>query len=382
MAQADNETEPKFEFLGEAAVDDLNYRQQVTLADHRREFIDWLRNRGKNPTKRVGYAESTVKNYASRYHQIHRWVWESTGTFSLRISRDQADSFVMSLLNDEITRADGSAYSTTSKRKFSDVLKANFRWREDQFGSQGWDPPIEFDDAEPENPADRFTRNEREKLYEASLKYRSVPSYSNLTPDERDRWKAHVSQVLGKPKEDVLPADFADLNQSWKIPSLIGCTLDAGLRPSEINRFDVDWLSLETLEIHVPASDSVKNQEHWKVAIRERTARDLGKWLDQRACKSKYDDSGKVWLNRQANPYTSKTLNSLLDSLLEIAGINDHSRNLVWYSFRKSTGQYLHEVSDQLTTATQLRHSDLDSVRHYATPSTERRRDHLRDIDG
>lgn len=382
MSSGEQKGNPSFEYLGEGAVESLNFRQRVALARHRTRFIKWLRVRGKDPRSQVGYAEGTIENYARRYHQIHRWIWNEFGGFTLRIPAELADEFIESLHEDRKTRRDGNPYSATSKRKFSDVLKAYFRWRRDRFNGTEWQPPIEFEDGSPSNPADYFTKEERRRLYDASLQYRSVPSYNNLSPEDRDRWKAYISQILGKPKQDVRPEDFQELNQSWKIPSLIGSTLDAGFRPCEINQINRDWLSLNKYEIHIPREHAAKNREDWHVAIRERTARDLQNWIDQRACKTKYDDSERLWLNQRGNPYTSKTLNSLLDNLLDEAGIDADSRKLVWYSFRKSTGQYLHEISDQLTTATQLRHKDQRSVRHYAQPTPEQRRGYLRDIDG
>ena len=62
--------EPEFEFLSDEAVQSLNPRQEIEYALYRRGFIDWMRDRGKDPKKRKGLAASTVENYARRQHQI------------------------------------------------------------------------------------------------------------------------------------------------------------------------------------------------------------------------------------------------------------------------------------------------------------------------
>lgn len=145
---------------------------------------------------------------------------------------------------------------------------------------------------------------------------------------------------------------------------------------------EVSWLRLDKREIHFPKEDSAKNREEWDVAIRDRTARALDRWLEQRANKTKYDNRDAVWLNRQGNRYGSSTLNYFLDNLLEETDIDQENRKLVWYSFRHSTGQYVHSQSDDLTTATVLRQKDTKSVSRYASPTPEERRGILENIDG
>ena len=46
----------------------------------------------------------------------------------------------------------------------------------------------------------------------ASLESGSVPNYRSLTPDQRDRWKAHLAQRFDKPKSEVSPADWDRAN--------------------------------------------------------------------------------------------------------------------------------------------------------------------------
>jgi hypothetical protein len=91
-------------------------------------------------------------------------------------------------------------------------------------------PEITFTQDSSTNPREYLTRDERSAVREAALEYGSVPAYNNLTPAARDRWKRYLSQRFEKPKSDVKPADW-DRANSWKIPSLVWASLDAGLRP-------------------------------------------------------------------------------------------------------------------------------------------------------
>jgi site-specific recombinase XerD len=374
-------TEAEFEYLSDAAVKDLNPRQEIEYALYRRGFIDWMRERGKHPKKRQGLSESCIENYARRQHQIWRWIWSQIDRFSAKITHDQANLFIRALEVDKILRDDGQKYSSTSKRKFSNVLSKWFEYRHDKHGAETWTPPVEFSDNEPENPADFFTKKERSKIYNAALEYKSPPPYDNVSPEERDRWKAYIAQRLGKPKEAVRPADLEELRSSWKIPSIVGCTLDGALRPIEINRSKMGWLVLQKGTMQIPESLAAKSRENWEVTLRERTVQALRRWKKQRKNKEKYDDSDAIWLNKKGNPYTSKNLNYLLDQLLETAGISEENRKIVWYSFRKSTATYVQSESDDITTADVLR-STPQNVKNYADPIPEDKRDILENIDG
>lgn len=372
--------ESGFEFLSEDAVADLNPRQRAEYALHRRRFIAWMRTCGKDPEGGTPLSETSIANYARRLHQIYRSLWTRSNRFPVRIDHGEADAFVEALHADEIVRQDGNAYAGSSKRKFLNVLEKWFEYRENAYGSEPWSPPVTFTDNIPNNEADYFTKEERKLIYETALTYRTPPAYDNITPAERERWKAYLAQRLGKSKGSVRPSDFRELRTSWKIPSLIGAALDGGLRPIEINRMKTEWLRLDKGDIRIPKESAAKNRETWEVTLRERTALALQRWMKQRANKEKYDGRDAVWLTQKGNPYTSKTLNYLLDNLLREAGISQENRKLVWYSFRKSTGQYVHSVSDDLTTAEFLR-STPENVQNYAGPTHEEKRAILERID-
>ncbi len=373
--------EAEFEFLSPDAVADLNPRQQIDYALKRRGFIEWMRTCGKDPQSGEPLSKTTVENYARRLHQIHRWLWTRLEWFPSHIEKEQADEFIEALNEDELRRDDGDPYSESSKRKFSDVLVKWFEFRSHQYGADDWTPPIDFTDDVPVDAADPFLKDERARIYDAALTYKTPPAYDNLSPVERDRWKAYLAQRLGKPKADVRPADFAELRTSWKLPSLVGPTLDGALRPIEINRMKTNWLRLDKGTIQIPKDRAAKNRNNWEITLRERSVIGLRQWMNQRANKEKYDGRDAIWLTQKGNPYTSKTLNYLLENLLTDAGISQQNRKLVWYSFRKSTAEYVHSESDDLTTANFLR-STPENVQNYAGPTHEEKREILNRIDG
>ena len=127
--------EAEFEFLSDAAVQDLNPRQEIEYALYRRGFIDWMRERGKQPKRRDGLSESCIENYARWQHQIWHWIWSQIDRFVAKPSHDQADMFVEALAADMILRHDGQEYASTSKRKFNDVLRKWFEYRHNKHGA-------------------------------------------------------------------------------------------------------------------------------------------------------------------------------------------------------------------------------------------------------
>lgn len=117
--------------------------------------------------------------------------------------------------------------------------------------------------------------------------------------------------------EEVSPADWERVSTSWKVPSLVWTALDCGLRPIEVERSHEGWIRLEKGVLHIPKREASKNRDNWESALQQRTVEALDRWLDERDNYGKYDGSDAIWLNRQSNPYTSRTLNDLLDKLVQ-----------------------------------------------------------------
>jgi site-specific recombinase XerD len=369
----------QFENVPEPSQKYLNQRQALDYEEHRSDLIEWLQNEGKNPRKYEGYSEEGAENYARRIDQFYRWVWQEYDGYTTAITHEQADEFVDQLAADEVTTHRGEPYCDASKRKWVNAIETLFRWRDQTRGGEEWEPEIEFSDGSHSQP-DAFTRDERAALREAVLEYESIPQYDYLSPEERDRWRGYLAQKLGKPKDEVVPDDWNRVNRSWKIPSLIHVSLDAGLRPCEVEEVKTSWLRLQKGELHIPKEESSKNRDEWEVTLNTKTVKIVERWLEQRENKTKYDDTELLWLNRKGNPYNSATLNPLLRDLMEETGIDQTNRKLTWYSIRHSLGTHMTEEGNLAQTKAQLRHKSLDSTLQYTDPSNETVRDTLDNI--
>jgi len=353
-------TEPAEEFL--------NHKQLVDYRTEREECLSWLLAFGKEPSKADGYALGTVKPRAYRMDQFYRWIWEQEGGYTAHLSHDYADSWMRHLAQED--------YSSTHKANCQKSVKMLFKWWAHERGGATWDPEITFNDSNTGNPRDYLTREERTQVRNASLEYGSIPGYSNVTPGERERWKRYLAQRFEKPKSEITPDDW-DRANSWKIPSMVWASMDAGLRPVEVKRASVSWVDTDNCVLRIPKQDSAKSRDDWIVSLRERTAMFLERWLDQRKQYSKYEDGDTLWKTRQGNPYTSQSLRYLLHRLCEIAGIETDNRQMSWYAIRHSVGTYMTREEDLAAAQTQLRHKSPETTMKYDQTPIEDRQDAL-----
>jgi len=128
----------------------------------------------------------------------------------------------------------------------------------------------------------------------------------------------------------------------------------------------VDWYNPDAMTITIPAEQAVKSDIKWIQKMNPKATDPLDRWIEQRENIEKYDDSDHMWLNRKGNPYNSKTLNDLLDNLMENAGINAGGRKLCWYSFRHTLGTHVyHEYKDLKIVAETLRQKSPKSALSY-----------------
>ena len=369
-----SEEQIEIELLGPPSVESLNHHQRVIFAQAWNDLVEDLRTKGKEPDENVGLAESNIRPTARRIFQVFDFAWEDE--FVLQLTPKVADEFLEGLKENSITRNDGLAYTDTSKRKFSNALESYFGIKNTE-----WTPPVKFVDELPQLESDPFDRRERELLFNTSLEFRKPPTYSNLSTDERTRWKRYISQLEGIPLDEVSKEDWERLERSWKIPAIISTTLDAGWRAAFFGRFLVDYVDLEKGEVHIPGHASVKNDKNWDQVLSKRSVAILERWLKERSLISKYDDSDLLFLNRNGNPYKSHTLNNLLNNLIEEANIPTKGRKLTWHSIRHSTGMYVHEETQDLAmVAETLRQTSLESARRYAHPTPESLRDTIENI--
>lgn len=358
----------EFSVVTQPAAQYLNQRQQLDYRNERENCLTWLLTFGKTPKKAEGYARGTIKPRANRMDQFYRFVWEHEGGYTANVTHEHADAWMTHLAQRDV--------SNTHKCNCQKAVKMLFKWRQHEHGLGEWDPNITFSQDSSSNPREFLTRDERAAIRDAALEYGSVPSYNNLTPSERDRWKAYLAQRYDKPKEDVAPDDW-DRANGWKVPSLVWTSLDAGLRPIEVERSTVRWIDTDNSVLRIPKAESSKNRDNWTVSLRERTSQALRKWLNERETYPKYDDTDAIWLTRQENPYNTSSLRYLLKNLCEIADIDTTHRQMSWYAIRHSVGTYMTREEDLAATQAQLRHKSAETTMKYDQVPIEDRQDAL-----
>jgi integrase len=347
----------------------LGERQQIDYEEHRTELLEWLLVFGKNPQQAEGYAHATVKNTAERLDRFYRWVWGEFDGYTTDITHDHADAYMKAL-----ARKDEGNYSRNNTQS---SLKRLFKWRKHERGGELWDPEIVF--TEPSGtgePRDYLTREERGKIREAALEYGSIPSYNALTIEDRDRWKAYLAQRFSKNKTDVKAEDWERAN-SWKFPSMVWASLDAGLRPIEVERARTSWVDVENAVLRIPRGESSKNDGNWTVSLQDRTAKALERWLIEREQYELYEDTDQLWLTRFGNPYRTKSLRQVLKRLFDIAEIPKENRKVSWYMIRHSVGTYMAREEGLAAARAQLRHKSVRTTARYDNAPPEDRRSAL-----
>ena len=350
--------------ITEPAESHLNARQIHDYREHREDFLEWLFIFGKDPARAEGYSRAVVKNTAYRVDKFYRWVWQQSD-YTTSISHDDADGYIRKLVRDDV--------SDSHRAKCLKALKRLFKWKAHQRGGERWEPELTFTDKSSNQPRDYFTEAERKAVWEAALEYGSIPAYNTVSPEERSRWKAYLSQRFSKPMNEITLEDW-DRANGWKIPSLVWTSLDAGLRPIEVKRAMVSWVDVENGVLRIPKEESSKNSDNWIVGLRDQTVSALDRWLTEREAYPMYDGEPTLWLTREANPYQSSSLNHVLKRLCEIAGISTSNRSVSWYSIRHSVGTYMTREEDLAAAQAQLRHkSEKTTMRYDQTPVEDRK---------
>lgn len=347
----------------------LNDRQKVDYKHHREKLLKWMLNLGKEPDKARGYAHETVRRRSTNTDMFYRWVWNQEDTYTTAVTHDHADEYTRELAYGD--------FSDTHKSNLQKTIKMLFRWRKWDLNGDEWEPDITLSGSQSAStPRDFFTRDERKKLREAALEYGSVPHYCAITPEERTEWKRHLSHRFKMPMTDIGREEFERAN-GFKIPSLVWVSLDAGLRPVEVERATVQWCDCDNGVLRIPSKESAKNRENWNVSLQSRTAEMLREWLEERELYEKYDDTETVWLTRENNPYQSTALKYVLEKLADGADIETRNRQLTWYAIRHSVGTYMAREEGLAATQTQLRHRSVQTTMKYDQTPVEDRRDAL-----
>ena len=372
VTQRDDELREKYPVVTNPTRDQLTDKQLVDYEDFRLAFLYWLETAGKAPEHLgdSGFAEGVVKNTAYRTDLWLRWVWEEEEGYTLNIDHEHADDYLQYLAFERsVTTAHGRAVES--------ALKRYFKWIHWERGGELWEPVRGFpSQSSVTKPADFLTKDERGKIRDAALDYSSVPAYNDLSPEQRDRWKTHLAKKLRKKKKNIRPLDF-ERRRGWKIASLVGVSLDAGLRPSEVEVAHTGWLDLDNDRLLIPREDSRKNQNNWEVPLRSRTSKWLAEWVKERENYPEYDDTDLLWLPRENNPYSSQSLRSLIRRLCDKAGIDYENRKMSWYSLRHSVGTHMVSERDLKSAQEQLRHNSPRTTMQYDGAPADERRDAL-----
>lgn len=357
------------------AVEALNPRASADYRTFKEQFVQWLAHSGKNPQRRKGYAQQTIRQTAGKCDFIYEWKWDREERYTREFTPEDANRFIMEMDWQE-------DYTDDSLLDFVKVLKRMFKYENTALGKDyEWDCPIELSQSTA-STRDHLRKGEFHDLYEAALDYNTIKSYHACTPEERDRLKATLAQRFEKPKSEVRPADLERAN-GWKIPSLISVTLDVGFRPIEVSRANLRWfepvLNGEH-ELKIPKEESTKNVENWNPVVSDRTVRAVQMWFDERDSYDRYADSDAAWLTKYGNPYKSSSLNGLFDRLLPQAGIDPNGRELSWYSIRHgvvtiwANEHGIHHAKEQ------LRHKSVDTTLRYVRSTSDKRQDMMRQL--
>ena len=121
-----------------------------------------------------------------------RFVWKLESGYTVNLTHDYADEWM-----DHLARRDVSA---THKRNCQKSTKMLYKRLQHERGRAEWEPNITFAADSSTQPREHPTRDERGAIRDAALEYGSIPSYNNLSPAERDRWKRYLAQRFEKPK--------------------------------------------------------------------------------------------------------------------------------------------------------------------------------------
>jgi site-specific recombinase XerD len=135
----------------------------------------------------------------------------------------------------------------------------------------------------------------------------------------------------------------------------------------------MQWVDLDNNQLVIPAEDSSKNRETWRVGLGEMATRALENWIEQRETMEKYDGEDAIWLTREGNPYSSSSLRHLILRLCDKAGINTEHRSVSWYSIRHATGSFFAKKGTIVDAQEQLRHTSKETTKKYVHSSSEER---------
>jgi integrase len=331
--------------------------------DYKRDFLQWLLARGKNTYKNKGYAETTVKHTSYKVDEAYRWKWDRDEEYTTEFRPETASELIEFMIR-YTEHPDRYVYNVEK------CVRRLFKFLRDERGRDipTWDHdiPLEKTEGSSEHIKDKFYPREMNAIYEAALKKFSFPTlYSSaISAHERERLKNLLSARHGIPKDTITKETFESAS-SWKMPSMIAVTADTGLRPIEVGRAKASWFDLDREMMVVPAKDATKNKEFWNCTLSSKSVNAVSNWLDEREKYDEYRDESAMWLTRYSNTYGCKSLNRILNDLMDLAEVSQRTRNLSWYSFRHGAATAWINKHGLSKAKNQLRHKSIKTTEKY-----------------
>ena len=148
--------------------------------------------------------------------------------------------------------------------------------------------------------------------------------------------------------------------------------------PNEIQQATKEWYKPQEQAFVIPRDQAAKERENEWLALSDESVEALTQWIRERRHLEKYDGRNELWLNREANPYDSGSLNHLIRSLCDEAGIIKESEPIRWYSLRRSMVMHMKSDGSLEEAGDQARHSRLETTQDkYPNTPPEKRRSSL-----
>lgn len=352
----------------------LNPRQEITYRELRKELAEWMLHLGKNPEKAEGYSYSTTELRMNRIDMFYRFVWDREQRYVQYPTTDHADAWMRDLATTD--------FKESTKNHYQKSVKTYFKWQRCERGSDTvWEPVIEYSDPSTNyRPREYLSRDDRARMREAVMEYNSIPHYNSLSPEERERFKSLLAMRFEKPKTEITKQDFLRAN-SFKYPSMIFTALDAGFRPEEVGRANVQWFDTDNGVLRIPREESTKNRENWVIALKPETASILRQWIQERSHLEKYEGTNALWLTKYGNRYNKDSFRRIFREIAIEAGLDLENRELTPYSIRHSTGTHVNDEAGLAVAAAQLRHKSKRTTEKYAHSSVEKQSDAVNSIE-
>ena len=235
-----------------ANADLLTEQEEIDYHEHRKAFLTFLLEFGKNPEKAKGYSPYTVYNTGYRAAEFDRWVWQkgqegASGEYTFPPTQEDAAEYMKEVALSDV--------SDSTKGKKLEMLRRYSSWLTDQYGTSDWEFRWEFKSGGGNfGPRDFLSTEERRKVRQAALGIDDNPAYG-----VEDKGALAVTDA------------------SWKVTSLVWTSLDTGLRPVEVGRATVNWVDTDNGVLRIPREESSKNEGNWTVSLTDRTTTALSR---------------------------------------------------------------------------------------------------------